>query len=123
MCFTLEVFAKMYRERQMTAQGLQDKIGARHGAQTRSQKNVLDADKFAKFLWGDIYYNRHTRKFARKASSSTQRSFVHFILEPFYKLVSLTLTKDKADLKVMLKLELGLVDTLFKAPEYDLDIK
>jgi len=123
MCFTLEMFATLYRERQMTAQGLQDKIGARHGAQMRSQKNVLDAAKFAKFLWGDIYYNRDTRKFSRKASSATQRSFVHFILEPFYKLVSLTLTKDKADLKVMLKLELGLVDTLFKAPEYDLDIK
>lgn len=111
------MFAKMYRKRVDEVQGL---IGKKHGASVRS---AFDEQKFAKFLWGDIYYNRATRKFQKHSTPETPRSFVHYILEPFYKLISLTLTKDKSELKVMLKFELGQIDKHFKGCEYDLDIK
>uniref|UniRef100_A0A3B4VLU9 116 kDa U5 small nuclear ribonucleoprotein component n=1 Tax=Seriola dumerili TaxID=41447 RepID=A0A3B4VLU9_SERDU len=40
-------------------------------------------------LWGDIYFNPKTRKFTKKApSSNSQRSFVEFVLEPLYKILS-----------------------------------
>lgn len=45
--------------------------------------------EFAKRLWGDMYFNNKTRKFTKKApSSSSLRSFVEFILEPIYKIFS-----------------------------------
>jgi len=47
----------------------------------------IDVEKFVQRLWGDIYYNPESRKFSRKPKSSkSQRGFVHFILEPLYKL-------------------------------------
>lgn len=46
----------------------------------------VDIDKFMQRLWGDIYYNPETRKFTRKQEDDMQRSFVHFILEPLYKI-------------------------------------
>src|SRR3984957_838221 len=55
----------------------------------------LDANAFADRLWGDIYYNPGTRKFIRKpADPEMNRSFVHFILEPLYKLYSNVLSED-----------------------------
>lgn len=64
-CFTLRSFAHIYSE---TYGGLDEK-------------------KFAERLWGDVYFNNKTRKFSKKPSpSSSQRSFVEFILEPLYKI-------------------------------------
>lgn len=64
-CFSLASFAKMY-------------------ADTYSAINVGD---FAKRLWGDIFFNPTSRKFTRKAMEpASNRTFVHFILEPLYKL-------------------------------------
>ncbi|GAB1296913.1 116 kDa U5 small nuclear ribonucleoprotein component [Apodemus speciosus] len=49
----------------------------------------INYQEFAKRLWGDIYFNPKTRKFTKKApSSSSQRSFVEFILEPLYKILA-----------------------------------
>lgn len=64
-CFSLSSFAKMY-------------------ADTYAGINVSD---FAKRMWGDIFYNPTSRKFSRKSlESKARRTFVHFILEPLYKL-------------------------------------
>merc|ERR1712013_837452 len=64
-CFTLKSFASLYNE-------------------TYGNINVPE---FARRLWGDIYFNSKTRKFAKKPPhGSAQRSFVEFILEPLYKL-------------------------------------
>lgn len=66
-CFSLASFAKMY-------------------ADTYSGVNIAE---FAKRLWGNIFYNPGTRKFTRKSmETKSKRSFVHFILEPLYKLYS-----------------------------------
>ncbi len=43
----------------------------------------------ARRLWGDIYFHEDTRCFRRTAPrSGSERSFVQFVLEPLYKIVS-----------------------------------
>ncbi|PFX21377.1 116 kDa U5 small nuclear ribonucleoprotein component-like [Stylophora pistillata] len=65
-CFTLFSFASLYV----------DTFGV-----------GIDPRDFAKRLWGDMYFNSKSRKFSRNAPLSTsQRSFVEFILEPLYKI-------------------------------------
>ena len=60
----------------------------------------MDVNAFADRLWGDIYYNRENRKFTRKpADPESNRSFVHFILEPLYKLYSQVLSEESDALK------------------------
>ncbi|XP_041366443.1 116 kDa U5 small nuclear ribonucleoprotein component-like [Gigantopelta aegis] len=64
-CFTLRSFTQIYSD---TYGGINEK-------------------EFARRLWGDIYFNNKTRKFTKKPPhSSSQRSFVEFILEPLYKI-------------------------------------
>ena len=47
----------------------------------------FDIDEFAARLWGNIFFDQEKRKFTRKpADAESKRSFVHFILEPLYKL-------------------------------------
>ena len=49
----------------------------------------LDTAAFADRLWGDFYFDADTRKFSRKGKDpEANRTFVHFILEPLYKLYS-----------------------------------
>ena len=49
----------------------------------------LDAAAFARRLWGDVYYQPDTRGFRRKPpEGGGPRTFVQYILEPFYKLVA-----------------------------------
>ncbi|CAF93783.1 unnamed protein product, partial [Tetraodon nigroviridis] len=67
ICFTLGSFSKIY-------------------ADTYGDINYTE---FSKRLWGDIYFNPKTRKFTKKApTSNSQRSFVEFVLEPLYKILS-----------------------------------
>lgn len=74
---------------------------------------------FQKFLWGDIFYNEETRKFSRKSEIGLSRSFVHFILEPFYKIVSATISNERSELMPIIK-KLGI---LLQKKDYNLDIK
>lgn len=81
-CFTLRSFAKLYAET--------------YGA-------GVDVDAFAQRLWGNIYYNPESRNFGRKAADAeSKRSFVHFILEPLYKIYSAVLSSDTDSLKRIL---------------------
>jgi len=75
--FTLSSFARQYSEK----------------------FSKLDSSEFAKRLWGDIFYNPRSRKFSRKAvEEGAKRSFVHWVLEPMYKLYSHTLSESPEDL-------------------------
>ncbi|KAJ7922820.1 hypothetical protein B0H13DRAFT_2230372 [Mycena leptocephala] len=77
-CFTLRSFAQMYAD---------------------AYDASLDVPSFADRLWGDIYFNSD-RKFTRKqADPESDRTFVHFILEPLYKLYSNVLSEDTDTLK------------------------
>ncbi|KAF9447037.1 Calreticulin-domain-containing protein [Macrolepiota fuliginosa MF-IS2] len=72
-CFTLRSFAKLY-------------------ADTYSK---LDVKAFAARLWGDIYFDEESRRFTRKQADPEQnRTFVHFILNPLYKVYSHVLSED-----------------------------
>ena len=72
---------------------------------------TFDVDEFAMRLWGNIYFDREKRKFSRKPTDvDSKRSFVHFILEPLYKLYTQVLSEDSetlketlADLRITLK--------------------
>lgn len=69
--FTLPSFARLYAE--------------------THPKSGLDVREFAKRLWGDFWFDSATRTFKRKAPPSTEgrvaeRTFVHFILNPLYKI-------------------------------------
>ncbi|ODO05601.1 hypothetical protein I350_04659 [Cryptococcus amylolentus CBS 6273] len=88
-CFTLNTFASMYA----------DTFGS------------FDVEDFAVRLWGNIYFDPASRKFTRKPTDAeSKRSFVHFILEPLYKLYTQVLSADRealqetlADLQITLK--------------------
>jgi len=83
------------------------------------RKENLEAKQFTKFLWGDVFYDEKTRKFQRKSEQGLPRSFVHFILEPFYKVVALTLSNEKNELLPILK-KLGV---FLNKKDFSLDIK
>lgn len=55
---------------------------------------------FADRLWGNIYFDSENRKFTRKQADPEQnRTFVHFILEPLYKLYSQVLSEETDQLR------------------------
>ncbi|KAE8538711.1 hypothetical protein D1P53_005074 [Cryptococcus gattii VGV] len=93
-CFTLKTFANMYA----------DTFGS------------FDIDEFALRLWGNIYFDSSTRKFTRKpADVESKRSFVHFILEPLYKLYTQVLSADQETLKETLAdLQITLKPSVYK---------
>ncbi|KZF26042.1 U5 small nuclear ribonucleo protein component [Xylona heveae TC161] len=97
-CFTLQSFAKMYSD---------------------SYPGV-NADDFAARLWGDIFFNPKKRNFSRKGvEEAAKRSFVHFVLEPIYKLYSHTISESPEDLKETLA-TLGIT---LKPSQYKADAK
>ncbi|EEB05402.1 GTPase Cwf10 [Schizosaccharomyces japonicus yFS275] len=95
-CFTLFSFAKMYVD----------------------EYGKIDIEQFGKRLWGDIFFDKQLHKFVRKTNEQQcVRSFVHFILEPLYKLHSHTLSDEPARLKSLLaKFRIYL-----KKSDYELD--
>ncbi|KAI9669440.1 MAG: hypothetical protein M1831_000477 [Alyxoria varia] len=98
--FTLPSFAKMYSD---------------------SFDGINPAD-LARRLWGDIYYNPSSRKFTRKAKEErSKRSFVHFVMEPIYKLYSHTISETPEDLQdVLTRLSIRLKPTQLKENAKDL---
>lgn len=76
----------------------------------------LDVTGFADRLWGDIYFDTDTRKFTRKQADPEQnRSFVHFILEPLYKLYSQVVSEETDELRETLEsLRIKLKPIMFK---------
>lgn len=70
----------------------------------------FDAAKFASKLWGDWYFHRDTRTFKKKSPPSGERTFVHFILEPLYKLYSQVIGEHRKNVETTLA-ELGVTLT------------
>ncbi|MCJ1295242.1 hypothetical protein MMC34_006804 [Xylographa carneopallida] len=98
--FTLPSFAKMYSD-------------------SYPDINALD---FAVRLWGDIFFNPTRRSFTRKGvEERSKRTFVHFVLEPIYKLYSHTISESAEDLKATLKtLGIRLKPSKYKTDAKDL---
>ena len=79
-----------------------------------------DHSQFARMLWGDLFFNENTRKFERKPTNPEMpRSFVHFVLEPLYKLLGYTVSEEKETLKPLL----GKLRVYLKPKEFKLDVK
>ena len=97
-CFTLPSFAKMYT----------DTYGD------------IDPDEFAKRLWGDVYFNPKKRNFTRKPTEErSARSFVHFVLEPIYKIFTHSISDSPQKLRPVLA-SLGIE---LKPSQYKLDAR
>lgn len=97
-CFTLQSFARMYED---------------------SYPGV-NTQEFARRLWGDVFFNPRKRNFTRKGlEEKSKRSFVHFILEPIYKIYSHTISESPEDLKDTLE-TLGIY---LKPSQYKTDAK
>jgi len=80
----------------------------------------VNAEEFAKRLWGDLYFDPSDRKFKRKPPSDrVPRSFVHFVLEPLYKIYTQVVGEDQPQLQRTLD-ELGVY---IRKEEYKLDVK
>ncbi|KAJ9662462.1 hypothetical protein H2198_001351 [Neophaeococcomyces mojaviensis] len=93
--FTLQSFARQYSEK----------------------FSKLDPGEFSRRLWGDIFYNPRMRKFTRKAvDPGAKRSFVHWVLEPIYKLYSHTISESPEDLaETLATLDIVLKPTQLKS--------
>lgn len=93
-CFTIQSFAKKYA----------------------AKYSGLNADEFARRLWGDVFYNPKKRNFTRKpVEAQASRSFLHFILEPIYKLFTHSISDGPAKLrKVLDKLDIRLKPSQYK---------
>ena len=98
--FTLPSFAKMY-------------------ADTYPDINHKD---FAVRLWGDIFFNPIKRSFTRRGTEErSKRTFVHFVLEPIYKLYSHTISESPEDLRrTLANLGIELKPSQYKANAKDL---
>lgn len=87
VCFSLKQFAQLY-------------IRANGG----SRRFPLTDAQLARRFWGDIYYDRETRRFSNKnMSGGSRRTFVEFILEPYYKLHTAVLSREPGELREFLK--------------------
>jgi len=63
----------------------------------------MNAEAFAKKLWGDLYFDASTRKFvSTQPNPDASRSFVQFILEPLYKIYTQALGESTDALRVCL---------------------
>lgn len=78
VCFTLKQFACAY----IRANGGENNF-------------PLTAVQLARRFWGNIYFDNATRKFSEdNKAGAAQRTFVSFILEPYYKLHTALLSED-----------------------------
>jgi len=95
--FTLAQFARVYSDY--------------HGS--------FDPKPFARRLWGNVYLAKN-RKFVTKPEHSGHvRTFIHFVLEPLYKIYSYVLGSEGAELQAMLA-EIGVT---LKKEQLRLDAK
>lgn len=80
----------------------------------------FDEQDFAKRLWGDVYFNPEKGSFHRKSQGGvSKRTFVHFILEPLYKIYAQVIGEETEDLKKTLR-SLGIY---LKNKDYGLNVK
>ncbi|VEU21395.1 DEKNAAC102388 [Brettanomyces naardenensis] len=100
ICFTLKSFAKLYIER-------------RH--------LEVAEELLAKELWGNVYFlkGKFTSKPDNVIASAPARTFVKFILDPLYKIVTQTLTMNPKDLETFVRNQLGVLS--IRHPEFKLD--
>ena len=106
--FSLESFAKMYVERFLGGAGPPSSLSSSSSSSSSSSAApaaaTVDHVELARRLWGDIFYDPATRRFRGRGAAgagagvSAKRSFVHFVLEPIYKVYAQVLGEEVATL-------------------------
>ncbi|ORX70652.1 elongation factor Tu GTP binding domain-containing 2 [Linderina pennispora] len=100
-CFSLESFAQQY---------------------VAKWDMPVRARDLAKRLWGDVYYHPQRRTFMRKQNAAhgkeAKRSFLHFILEPLYKVFAQVVGEDEPALRPVVE-SLGIK---LRKEDYALDV-
>lgn len=100
--FSLESFAKMYVEHFIPRQSNAGSCAASSSSSSAAAPSV-DHVELARRLWGDIWYDETSRRFRNKnPGGASKRSFVHFVLEPIYKIYSQVLGEEVDVLAVTL---------------------
>ncbi|ODV61517.1 U5 snRNP GTPase SNU114 ASCRUDRAFT_75515 [Ascoidea rubescens DSM 1968] len=93
ICFNLRSFAKIYFDFYQI-----------NSNNTKQKSNENEIEKFSKRLWGNIYYNKDNGRFSRKQKDiETKNTFIYFILEPLYKIITTTISKENEELRYLLK--------------------
>eukprot|EP01063_Lacrimia_lanifica_P035730 TRINITY_DN689_c0_g1_i1.p1 TRINITY_DN689_c0_g1~~TRINITY_DN689_c0_g1_i1.p1 ORF type:complete len:966 (+),score=430.56 TRINITY_DN689_c0_g1_i1:72-2969(+) len=67
----------------------------------------LDVDRFVARLWGNVYYNKETKKFSKHNTNENEMepdplAFCAFILEPLYKMTGSVISEDPKGLQPVL---------------------
>ncbi|CUM66883.1 uncharacterized protein PRCAT00004567001 [Priceomyces carsonii] len=61
----------------------------------------IDIHDFSKRLWGEFYFDQESNKLIKSSNNGNlRRSFIHFIVEPLYKIISYTLTANNSGEKL-----------------------
>ncbi|KAI7864168.1 P-loop containing nucleoside triphosphate hydrolase protein [Spinellus fusiger] len=98
-CFTLTSFARLYAD---------------------SYETEIDPEEFSKRLWGDIFVDPTKNTFHRKPQGEgSKRAFIHFILEPLYKLYTQIIGEDTKELRRTLRS----LSIHLKEKEFGLNVK
>lgn len=79
ICFSLDTFADLYASK-YSEFNLFRKISFFFILETINPKSFADR------LWGDFYFDLQSKKITKRGEIGQSRTFVHFILEPLYKL-------------------------------------
>lgn len=80
----------------------------------------VDPVRFARRLWGDVFFDEETRTFkTREKGGIGKRTFVEFVLEPLYKIISVAVGEEKDVLMKTMK-EVGIYLT---NEEAEMDVK
>lgn len=89
-------------------------------AQKYSSQFKLKNDVFYNLLWGDFYFSRKSNKFQKASSKDAPyRTFVDFILEPLYKILSSVVSYDFDQLSPIL----AQMNIFLRREDYRLDSK
>ncbi|QPG72737.1 hypothetical protein FOA43_000038 [Brettanomyces nanus] len=101
ICFTLMSFAKLYIQQR--------------------KLNAISAYDLAAKFWGDSYFldGKFTKITDDVLGSASSRTFVKFILEPIYKIVTRAITLDPENLEEFVRKKLGILD--IRHPEFKKD--
>ena len=106
--FSLQSFARMYATRFLNGSASAGADGGEHGSvgtgTAATAAAAIDPVELARRLWGDVFYDPATRRFrSRGAVQGGKRSFVHFVLEPIYKIYATVLGEEVDTLASALK--------------------
>ena len=74
-----------------------------------ADKFKIDVEKLMNRLWGENFYNKETRKWAKKPGEGYTRAFCMFVLDPIFKVFDAIMNfKKEETAKLLVKLEIVL---------------